>query len=241
MKTQVLVVDNDRMTSRLLVHLLGSAGYAVTPIHDPREVAAFLECHTIELILLDIVLHNMDGLTLCKLLRREHPEVPIIFLSTRASSRDKIEAFTCGADDFIAKPFEPNELLARMGAVLRRYHWSERHESHAALVRAGNAVLDIGRLEFTPPERMPVLLTPTEMRLLEHLMRNANTIVPREVLAERVGGYDQISASNRVDVCIRRLRRKIEANPDCPTFIHTVRGIGYVFRVIGGAPTVAVG
>ncbi len=229
MKTHILMVEDDPFMSKMIVFLLNDAGYETTTLGDPRAVVPFLKENAVDLILLDVMLPHMDGFTLCQQLRREHPDVPVIFLSARGMVNDKVDGFGHGADDYIAKPFEPTELLARIQAVLRRYRRAERN-LFGMVIRVGDAALDLGELQFTAPQRRPVLLTPTEMKILECLMRNANAVISRETLIERTWGYDYEGGSNRVDVYIRRMRKKIEQDPDDPAFIHTVRGLGYVFR-----------
>jgi two-component system response regulator RegX3 len=229
MKTHILMVEDDPFMSKMIVFLLNDAGYETTTLSDPRAVGPFLKENAVDLILLDVMLPYMDGFTLCTQLRREHPDVPVVFLSARGMVNDKVDGFGHGADDYIAKPFEPTELLARIQAVLRRYRRAERN-LFGMVIKVGDTALDLGELQFTAPQRRPVLLTPTEMKILECLMRNANAVISRETLIERTWGYDYEGGSNRVDVYIRRLRKKIEKDPDDPLFIHTVRGLGYVFR-----------
>jgi len=229
MSPHLLLLDPDPLVAKLLVFLLGDAGYRTTTLADPRRVGDFVRENTVDLVLLDVTLPYIDGLTLCATLRRAHPDTPVIFLSARGTVTDRVAGLQAGADDYLAKPFEPTELLARLQAVLRRYRRAERNR-FGTIVRAGDAALDLGELRFTAPHRCPVLLTPTEMKILECLMRNANAIVSREALIERTWGYDFEGTTNRVEVYIGRLRKKIEADPDKPTLIRTVRGIGFTFR-----------
>ena len=229
MNTHILLVDDDLLVGKLLTFLLGEAGYILTALADPRRAGEFLRDNPIDLVLLDISLPHVDGYAVAKELRRAHPDIPIIFLSAHAHVSDKVEGFNHGADDYIAKPFEPTELLARIQAVLRRYRRVERNVS-GSVIRAGEACLDFGELRFSAPGRPPALLTPTEMKILEHLMRNANAVITREALIERTWGRDCDDFGNRVDVYIRRVRTKIEPHPSDPAFIHTIRGLGYMFR-----------
>jgi two-component system response regulator RegX3 len=229
MKTHVLLVDDDALTAKLIDFMLTDAGYEMHTLADPRRVGDYLRENPIDLILLDIMLPHMDGFTIAKQVRREYPDIPIIFLSARGMVGDKVEGFAQGADDYVAKPFEPTELLARIQAVLRRYRRAERNV-FGTVIKVGEAALDLGELRFSGPNRRPAILTPTEMKLLECLMRNANAVISRETLIERTWGYDYDGFGNRVDVYIRRIRNKIEADPGNPLYIHTIRGMGYVFR-----------
>jgi len=234
MDTHILAVDSDPLAAKLLTFLLGDAGYQTTALADPRLVDPFLAQDAVDLILLDGMPPRGDGFALCTALRRAHPDIPVIFLSARCAVADRVAGLQAGADDYLAKPFEPAELLARIQAVLRRYRRAERHR-FGSLIRAGDAALDLGQLRFTAPGRPAIPLTATEMKLLECLMRNANAVVSRETLVERAWGYDCDGDSNRVAVYIRRLRTKIEADPAKPVLIDTVRGMGYTFRPDGAA------
>lgn len=240
MKPHILVVDDDAITSKVLRYLLEDAGYRTTTLHDPRMIDAVLQEQSVDLVLLDVMLPYVDGFTLCAALQRDHPNIPIIFLSARVTVQDKVAGLNQGADDYIEKPFQPAELLVRIKAVLHRYRRLD-HGRDSTIVRVGEASLNIGRLQFSVGTRQPVLLTPTEMRILEHLMRNANTVIPRQSLIERLGRQHSPGVSNRIDVYVRRLRRKIERDPDDPTYIHTVRGVGYIFRDTGAETTSVVG
>ncbi|MCA1725147.1 MAG: response regulator transcription factor [Thermomicrobia bacterium] len=229
MNAHILLVDDDLLVGKLLTFLLDDAGYAMTALADPRRASAFLRDNSVDLVLLDITLPHQDGYALAKELRGAYPDIPIIFLSARAQVSDKVTGFDHGADDYVTKPFEPTELLARIEAVLRRYRRAERHIVGSTII-VGEACLDLGELRFSAPGRPPVLLTPTEMKILECLMRNANTVITREALIERTWGYACDDYGNRVDVYIRRVRAKIEADPGDPAFIETVRNLGYLFR-----------
>jgi two-component system, OmpR family, response regulator RegX3 len=229
MTTHILVVQSDLTTDKLLRFLLPEKGYQMTMLADPRAVGPLLREKSVNLVLLDVALPYIDGFTLCATIRGEHPDIPVIFLTERDTLQDKVRGFSQGADDYIPKPFEPNELLARIQAVLHRYRRAEGNRS-SIVVRVGDTSLDLGKMQFTAAAHRPILLTPTEMKLLECLMRNANVVVSRKMLIERTHGDHSPEGSNRTDVYIRRLRKKVEANPDDPKYIHTVRGVGYIYR-----------
>ena len=225
----ILVVEDDPLHSELLAFLLPDAGYAAVTLADPQAIGPYLRDHATDLVLLGGATPAVDGFGLCAALRRDHPDMPVILLSERGTTADLVRGFNQGADDYIVKPYEAAELLARVGAVLRRYRRVER--SHVgALVRVGKTSLDLGRLSFTASSGRAVVITPTEMRLLECLMRNANAVIPRQKLIEQMWGYESENADNRIDVHIRRLRHKIEAHPKDRDLIRTVRGVGYSFQ-----------
>jgi two-component system, OmpR family, response regulator RegX3 len=229
MSTHVLVIDDDPLHTRLLSFLFADADYTVSTLADPRGIGPFLHQHAIALILLAVKLPYIDGLSLCAQLRREYSDTPVILMGERGTTADLVRGFNQGADDYITKPYEAAELLARVQAVLRRYRRVDR-AGIGAMVQVGKTCLDLGRLSFTAASGHAVLITPTEMRLLECLMRNAYTVIPREKLIEQTWGYDSDNADNRIDVHIRRLRHKIEAHPKDRHLIRTVRGVGYTFH-----------
>ncbi len=227
-RTHILVVDGDTMSAKMLGFLFAEHGYEVSAADDPRNVPGILRQQAIDLVVVNIPLPYQDGFSLVGQLKRLNADVPIMILSAQRETHDLVKGFAQGADDYVARPYEPAELLARMQAVLRRYRRQERHR-YGVLVKVGGASLDLGRLTFTSESGHSVLVTPTEMRLLECLMRNARAVITRERLIEQTWGYDSESADNRVDVYIRRLRHKIEAHPKDRNLIRTIRGVGYVF------------
>ncbi len=175
---RVLIVESDPADAKVLSFLLNDRGYETTVIEDPRTVLASLQERGADLVFINVALPFIDGLTLCELVRRQHPDICVIFLSAREDGAEKLQAFGRGADDYITKPFVPDVLLARVRAVLQRYQRAERNVP-MTVVSVGGTNLDIGRLEFNVESRRSVPLTPTEMRILECLMRNAHSIVPR--------------------------------------------------------------
>jgi two-component system response regulator RegX3 len=229
MKAHILVVDDDVFMAKILSFVLSDNGYQTSVLPDPAAVAHFLDEHVVSLILLDVMLPYTDGLSLCATIRRQYPDLPIIFVSARAQLADKVAGFNRGADDYVTKPFEPMELLVRIDAVLRRRHRVDR-SACGMVLKVGRATLDVEGLRFLMPGREPVALTPTEMKILECLMRNANAVISRETLIARVWGYDVDGGENRVNVYIRRLREKFDADPEVGGYIQTVRGMGYTFR-----------
>ena len=228
-QAHILVVDDDPLHTKLLTFLLEQHGYAATVVDDPRAVPEALRQRPVDLVLSEVALPWQDGFALTAALKRQHPDIPVVFVSARAATADLVRGFEQGGDDYVVRPYEAAELLARVQAVLRRYRHTERHR-YGVQVKVGETSLDLGRLTFTAAGGQAVLVTPTEMRLLECLMRNARQVVTREQLIEQTWGYDSESADNRVDVYIRRLRHKIEAQPGERELIRTIRGIGYVYE-----------
>ncbi|MFO7271800.1 response regulator transcription factor [Sphaerobacter thermophilus] len=226
---RIVIVDADAMNAKFLTFVLAEAGHREI-IHAnsvPAALRAVFSAET-DLVLLDLALPEMDGIALCQTLRERGYTGPIIFVTQGGTTQDKVRAFARGADDFVQRPFDPGELVARIGAVVRRAQHQARQQASTEL-RVGDATLSMSDLTFQVGDREPVRLTPTEMQILAHLMQSSGTPVSRKRLIERTWGVDFLHESNRVDVYIRRLREKIEPEPSSPIYVRTVRGVGYVF------------
>lgn len=233
MKAHILIVDDDPLHTRLLSFLLTDAGYDATIVGDPRTVGDAFRRSAVDLALVGVRLPYIDGFSLCAQLKRQHGDTPIILLNERRATDDLVKGFDQGADDYLTRPYQPALLLARVQAVLRRYRRAERNLFGTTL-RVGGTSLDLDRLSFTGASGHSVAVTPTEMRILECLMRNAHIVISREQVIVDTWGYDSESADNRVDVYVRRLRRKIEARPADRDVIRTIRGVGYVYEGAAG-------
>lgn len=226
---RIVVIDPEDMTAKLLGFVLGEAGHEVVLTSSAFEALAEVASQNTDAVLLESELPDMSGWDLCKELRARRYNGPVIFVTHRSETRDKLRAFDHGADDFIVEPFDPLELMARVEAVARRCRQAD-YQALGTVLKVGDVELSIGDLTLRIGDQPPVLLTPTEMRMLECLMRNAEITISRETLIVRTWGYDFVGESNRVDVYVSRLRKKIERDPAEPEYLHTVRGIGYVFR-----------
>jgi DNA-binding response OmpR family regulator len=225
MPPDILVVDDDRKTVDLVRLYLERERYRVRVAYDGE--AALAEAHRLppDLIVLDLMLPGLDGLTLCRLLQERTP-VPIIMLTARTTEEDKLRGLGLGADDYITKPFSPRELVARVRAVLRRT--AAESEQAPPEVRYRDLAVHFPRHEVRL-RGAPVRLTPKEFRLLETLARAPGRAFSRSELLDRVFGLDYEGLERTVDVHVRNLRKKIEANPDRPVYVQTVYGLGYKF------------
>jgi two-component system response regulator RegX3 len=210
-------------------HLLEEEGYAVTVVNHAAHVVQQVVGLETSLVLLDVDLPDMSGFDLLRLLRAQRYSGPCIYVTARGDIVAKVHGFDVGADDYVVTPFDPAEFVARMRSVIRRCKQTDRL-ARGTVVQSGDAELSLGDLSYHSSVIQPTLLTPTEMRLLEVLMRNSDSVVSREALIDRVWGYEPVDDSNRIDVYIRRIRRKIEVDPDAPRYLQTVRGHGYIFR-----------
>ncbi|MDP2659758.1 MAG: response regulator transcription factor, partial [Dehalococcoidia bacterium] len=215
----VLAVDNDEMTCALVKFLLEAEGFSVSMASSPGSADRLLESKAYHVVLLDMQFNgDGSGLQLCHTLREQEYQIPIIFMTARNEVADRVAGFKAGADDCIAKPFDPSEFVARVKAVFRRYN----HELQNSPIKMGRLKLNVQELKVTTAEGREVALTPTEMRLLRYLLLNTGRTVTRESLMNSIWGFDYEGESNPVDVYIRRLRKKIENEPSRPEFLLTV-------------------
>jgi DNA-binding response OmpR family regulator len=222
----ILLVEDETNVRETLALNLNAEGYSVLTAADGLAGLQAAREHKPDLILLDLMLPELDGLSLCRLLRRDST-VPIIMLTARGTEIDKIAGLETGADDYVVKPFSLGELLARVRANLRRASTETR--AAAAKLTAGDLTLDLLARRATLGSE-EVKLTHREFDLLAELMRNQSAVLSRDLLLTRVWGFDYAGDSHTVDVHIRWLREKIEADPSAPKRITTVRGVGYRFE-----------
>ena len=223
----ILVVDDNQFANTLVQFVLSKEGYEVETTDNPRGALQMIQRREPDLILLDIMMPYLDGFQFSEKLRADGYEIPFIFMTAQDTLESKLQGFHIGADDYICKPYNHQELVARVQAVLRRI---KKQQSVP-----GNHILRVGQIELFPAELKlvipglpPVMLTHTEMQVLRVLMAAAGQTVDRTHLLTSVWNEDG-NSSNIVDVYIGRLRRKIEEDPLKPHYILSVRGIGYKF------------
>jgi two-component system, OmpR family, response regulator MprA len=219
---RVLVVEDDAEIADVLRRSLRQEGYEVKTSSDGVDALDVASGFVPDLVVLDLGLPRLDGVEVCRRLRAEG-DVPILMLTARAETEDRVGGLDSGADDYLVKPFERQELLARIRALLRR-----RPPRGAASLEVGDLVLNPGTREVRRGER-ELELTNREFELLEYLMRNERLVVSRERLLDDVWGYDPMAATNTIDVFISNLRRKLEEGGE-PRLLHTKRGAGYVLK-----------
>jgi DNA-binding response OmpR family regulator len=224
--SKVLLVEDEATLRETLALNLRSEGYEVTTAADGLSGLHLAREQSPDLVILDLMLPELDGLSLCRMLRRDS-SVPIIMLTARGTEIDKIVGLETGADDYVVKPFSLGELLARVRANLRRSASDSRAQS--VRLQAGDLALDLLARRATLGEQ-EIKLTHREFDLLAELMRNQGAVLSRDLLLTRAWGYDYAGDTHTVDVHIRWLREKIEADPSAPQRIATVRGVGYRFE-----------
>ena len=226
---KVLVVDDEEHIVELLKFNLVNSGYKVITAYNGIEALEIANEELPDLVLLDLMIPGMDGLDVCKQIKRnkETSSISIIMLTARSEELDKIIGLELGADDYITKPFSVRELLARVKAVLRRVNSLE--ESERKVYEFGRLKVDFVRHEVSIEDKK-IDMTLKEFELLEILIKNKGNILKREVLVDKVWGYEYIGETRTVDVHIRYIRKKIEEDDKNPKYIETIRGVGYRFN-----------
>ena len=219
---RVLVVEDDEEIAQVLQRSLRLEGYEVRVAGDGETALDQSAAFNPDLVILDLGLPKLDGMEVARRLRSAD-DVPILMLTARDALEARVEGLDAGADDYLVKPFERQELLARLRALLRR-----RPPRGSASVVVGDLALNPDTHEVSRGER-DIDLTQREFELLEYLMRNERIVVPRQRLLEEVWGYDPFATTNTIEVFVSNLRRKLEADGE-PRLLHTIRGAGYVLR-----------
>lgn len=225
---EILVADDDLASVKLTSFLLEDAGYKVIKAYDAAGVLQAVEQRSPDLVLLDVGMPKVSGFDICRQIRRIS-DVPIIFVTGSGQLQDRVTGLQIGGDDYLVKPFEPAELLARVEAVLRR----RNSDLVNPVTRISQGPLTLDPIEHTVlfEDGRSVVLTPIEFRLLYYLMQNTGRVLSASQILSKVWGYDYEGESNLVAVYIRRLRAKIEPDIDAPRHIITVRNLGYKFVV----------
>ncbi|MCB1002282.1 MAG: response regulator transcription factor [Acidimicrobiales bacterium] len=228
MSGRVLVVDDDRAIRESLARALELDGYDVELAADGAAALAAIRERRPDVAVLDVMMPNIDGLTVCRVLRAERDRLPVLMLTARTETQDRVAGLDAGADDYLPKPFELDELLARLRALLRRARPDEDDPT-------GTGALQVADLRVDPSSRRvwrndtEIELSKTEFDLLELLVRNSGIVLDHTTIYERIWNYDFGPDSKNLAVYISYLRRKIDAG-DLPKLIHTVRGVGYTVR-----------
>jgi two-component system phosphate regulon response regulator PhoB len=227
----VFVLEDDTDIARLVQHHLEAAGFSTRLFHTPTNLIPDAERQTPALFLLDIMVPGGDGLDVCRRLRSHSglSTVPIIFLTARAGENDRVLGLELGADDYITKPFATRELVARVKAVLRRFE----RPSTPAVISFEEVVIDANAMQLKVRGELTTT-TATEFRLLDYLARHPGRVFSRDHLLDAVWGDARFVTPRSVDVYVRRIREKIEVDPENPRYLKTVRGAGYRFEIPKG-------
>ena len=220
MTARVLVVDDDQALAEMLGIVLRKEGFEVATCGDGARALPMIRQFRPDLVLLDVMLPSMDGVEVCRLLRTESG-VPVVMLTARTDTKDVVAGLEAGADDYVVKPFKPQELLARSRARLRRDHAEDEQK-----LQVGDVLIDVAGHQVTRGGE-PISLTPLEFDLLVALASKPSQVFDRESLLEQVWGYRHAGDTRLVNVHVQRLRSKIEKDPENPQIVVTVRGVGY--------------
>jgi len=233
MARTILVVDDETTLRETLAEALEADGYRVVVAVDGREALEKFRSEQPDLVLLDLMLPELSGVEVCRIIRAESG-VPIVMLTARDSEVDKVVGLELGADDYVTKPFSLRELSARIRALFRRAE--QAAAGQPGLAQPVPAVVDLGRVRVDVAghrllrDGVPLPVRPKAFELLTFLLRQPGQVFTRDQLLEHVWGYDYAGETRTVDVHIHWLRSQIEEDPSAPAFLHTVRGVGYVFR-----------
>lgn len=225
-KDRIHIVDDDQRLCRLLSRYLENGGYEVTATATGDDISQRLKDNSISLLLLDVMLPGKDGLTLAREIR-ELSDIPIIFLTAKADVSDKINGLETGADDYITKPFEEKELLARIHSVIRRAKLDTYHQTTKSLATFAGWKLNLVNQTLCSPEGNAVDITNSEYKLLSALVSRPNVAISRDEILHMISGRKWSPLDRSADMVIVKLRKKIEQNPKKPALIRTVRNKGY--------------
>lgn len=228
MSQTIFVLEDDADISRLVQHHLETAGFEARLFHTPTNLIPDAERQAPALFLLDIMVPGGDGLDVCRRLRNHSglSTIPIIFLTARASENDRVLGLDLGADDYITKPFGTRELVARVKAVLRRFE----RPSTTSVISFEDVVIDANAMQLKVRGEV-ITTTATEFRLLDYLAHHPGRVFSRDRLLDAVWGDARFVTPRSVDVYVRRIREKIEIDPENPRYLKTVRGAGYRFEI----------
>jgi len=223
--TKILIVEDEASFSEALEFLVGKEGFEVSVAEDGQQAVDKFAKEGADLILLDLMIPVISGIEVCRIIRTTS-QVPIIMLTAKDAEIDKVVGLELGADDYVTKPYSSRELIARIKAVLRRGNLDDSLDGESGIHVVAGIKLDTGKHQVTINGEV-VALPLKEFELLEFLMRNAGRVLTRSQLIDRVWGGDYYGDTKTLDVHIKRLRAKIEADPANPVLIQTIRGLGY--------------
>ncbi len=224
---RVLLVEDERGLILTLTDRLESEGFEVKTASDGESGLSFALSETFDLIILDVMLPKKNGLDVCRDLRQKNVETPILMLTAKGETIDKVLGLKLGADDYLTKPFEMLELSARIEALLRRS--VNTHQNAVGTFKFGSVAVDFRRAEVLKENRQ-IELSALEFKLLQYLIEHRGEVIKRDELLDEVWGYDAMPSTRTVDVHVAWLRQKLEENPKYPQYIQTVHGFGYKFN-----------
>lgn len=231
---RILVVDDEAHLAAGISENLAAEGYVTDVAHDGAEGLAKIRAERYDLVLLDVMMPNLNGLEVCEAMRADGNQTPVMFLTVKSDPDDRIRGLEAGGDDYLPKPFHLKELLLRVAAILRRGDWYGRSDD--SLTFADNEI-DFKTYQARAWDGTEHALTHKEAMILKVLSDQAGAIVPREDILDKVWGYEVFPSTRTIDNFIVRLRKRFERNPEAPEHFHTVRGVGYRFTLDPETPS----
>ncbi|ABJ67527.1 response regulator transcription factor [Pediococcus pentosaceus] len=228
MSKTILVVDDEPAIVTLITYNLEQANYQVVSVDNGLDAVEIVQKGLVDFVIMDLMLPQLDGIEATKQIRKFDEQIPIIMLTAKTSQVDKILGLELGADDYITKPFSPQELLSRIKVILRRTDRAINLAEIDPTLQAENIAIDFKRM-VVKKNNEKIQLTPNEFKLLRYLYKNANQVLSRDQILEKVWGYEYGGQTRIVDIHISHLRDKLENDPKHPQLIKTIRGFGYEF------------
>jgi Response regulators consisting of a CheY-like receiver domain and a winged-helix DNA-binding domain len=228
MSKTILVVDDEPAIVTLITYNLEQANYQVVSVDNGLDAVEIVQKGLVDFVIMDLMLPQLDGIEATKQIRKFDEQIPIIMLTAKTSQVDKILGLELGADDYITKPFSPQELLSRIKVILRRTDRAINLAEIDPTLQAENIAIDFKRM-VVKKNNEKIQLTPNEFKLLRYLYKNANQVLSRDQILEKVWGYEYGRQTRIVDIHISHLRDKLENDPKHPQLIKTIRGFGYEF------------
>lgn len=231
----VHMIDDDEAMHELLSDYFEDEAIAFTASATPRTGLAYVQEHPVDLVILDFMMPEMDGFEACRQLRQHNPLLPIIMLTAKKDDYNRIVGLELGADDYLSKPFNPRELLARIKTIMRRFERSQQYQQQPAAAEGNQIRSELHQLTLNLDARQvlhqgqEIELTSTEFDMLHCLMENAGIVLSRDALMNKVRGLEFDAFDRTIDVFVSRLRQKLNDNPRKPEMIRTIRGVGYLF------------
>jgi DNA-binding response OmpR family regulator len=222
----ILIIEDDLRIQKTLVRLFEGENYETRVLPDGLSAKAAAREAGVQAVVLDLMLPRISGRDICRTIKEQQPNLPVVILSAVSDVADKVLLLELGADDYVTKPFSPRELLARVQAAIRRSERMVQKPSHSE--EFGDVVVDLGRMEVHRAGK-PVTLTAQEFKLLRYLLENPQRVISRQELLTDVWGYDSYPTTRTVDNQVLKLRQKLEPNPAEPRYLRTIHGVGYKF------------
>ena len=231
----ILVVDDEEHLAQGIAENLEAEGFRATTVGEGRQALELIRRGGFDLVLLDVMLPGLDGFTICETARQEGIQTPILFLTAKGSVDDRVHGLEAGGDDYLPKPFDMEELLARVKTILKRWSWYARDAERSQLLRFGGNEFDFATFQGRSWDGTEQQLTQKEAVILKVLAEREGEVVSREELLDKAWGYELYPSTRTIDNFIVRLRKRFERDAQAPRHFHTVRGIGYRFTARGEA------